>query len=109
LFLALSAPDRLRVIIDRGLVRYTPRTIVMPGLLRQDLERTVERGYGIQREEAEVGVSAVAAPVYDHRDRPVAAISVTGHAHRLDLDRLAPAVVTAATSLSRELSIAADR
>jgi hypothetical protein len=42
--------------------------------------------------------------VFDHRRRVVAAISITGYAHRLDLERLAPAVRTAGLSLSRELA-----
>ncbi len=102
--LAFSSAEQLRRVVDAGLVRHTPRTIVLPDLLRLDLARTLERGYGINREEAEVGVSAVAAPVFDQRQRVIAAISITGYAHRLDHDRLAPAVVTAARSLSRELS-----
>ncbi|GAA4510241.1 IclR family transcriptional regulator [Actinoallomurus oryzae] len=104
LFLAFGAPERLRRVLRAGLARYTPHTITMPGLLVRDLARTLERGYGINREESEVGVSAVAAPVFDHRRRVIAAISITGHAGRLDLDRLAPAVRTSALSLSRELS-----
>lgn len=104
LFLAFGARDRLRQVVNAGLTRLTPRTIVMPGLLERDLARTLERGYGINREEAEVGVSAVAAPVFDHRRQVIAAISITGHANRLDLERLAPAVRTSALSLSRELS-----
>jgi DNA-binding IclR family transcriptional regulator len=104
LFLAFGAPERLRRVLGSGLVRHTPHTITMPGLLQRDLARTLERGYGINREESEVGVSAVAAPVFDHRRRVIAAISITGHAGRLDLDRLAPAVRTSALSLSRELS-----
>lgn len=104
LFLAYGRREQLKRVMDAGLTRLTPRTIVMPGLLERDLARTLERGYGINREEAEVGVSAVAAPVFDHRRRVIAAISITGHANRLDLDRLAPAVRTSALSLSRELS-----
>ena len=83
--------------------------ITMPGLLERDLLRTLERGYGINREESEVEVSAVAAPVFDHRGRVIAAISITGHAGRLDLDRLAPAVRTSALSLSRESHATANR
>ena len=49
-----------------------------------------------------MGVSAVAAPVFDQRRRVTAAISITGYAHRLNPERLAPAVLTAARSLSRE-------
>ncbi len=107
LFLALGAPARLRRVVGAGLARLTPHTIAMPGLLERDLARTLERGYAINREESEVGVSAVAAPLFDHRRRVIAAISITGHSGRLDLERLAPAVRTSALSLSRELSHAA--
>ena len=109
LFLALNPPEFLREMCAAGLVRMTPRTIVMPGLLSREMARTVERGYGINREESEVGVCAVAAPVLDHRRRIIAAISVTGGARRLDLERLAPAVRTAGLSLSRELAQATAR
>lgn len=105
-FLALGPPSYLRRVVDAGLNRLTPRTITMPGLLRQDLDRTLERGYGINREESETGVVAVAAPVRDHTRRVIAAVSIAGRAHRLDLERLAPAVRTAALSLSREMAAA---
>jgi DNA-binding IclR family transcriptional regulator len=103
-FLAFGPPEYLRRVYAAGLVRHTPRTIVMPGLLQQDLARTVQRGYGINHEEAEVGVSAVAAPVVNHHRRVIAAISITGYSRGLDLDRLAPAVRTAAFALSGDLS-----
>ena len=103
-FLAYGSPERLRQVVEAGLTRYTPRTIIMPGLLRQELARALERGYGVNREEAEIGVSAVAAPVFDHRRSVIAAISITGWAKHLDLERLAPAVRTAALALSRELA-----
>jgi DNA-binding IclR family transcriptional regulator len=109
LFLALNPPDRLHEVLMARLVRYTPHTIIMPGLLRKELARTLERGYEINREESEVGISAVAAPILDHRRQVIAAISITGNAQRLDLERLAPAVRTAGLSLSRELSQATAR
>jgi len=102
-FLALGPPSYLRQVVDAGLTRLTPRTIILPGLLRQDLARTMERGYGINREESETGVVAVAAPVHDRHKKVIAAVSIAGSAHRLDLERLAPAVRTAALALSREL------
>jgi DNA-binding IclR family transcriptional regulator len=103
-FLALGPPAYFHRIAAAGLVRKTPRTIIAPGLLRRELDRAQERGYGVNREESEVGVAAVAAPVYDSRRELLAAISITGSAERLDLDRLAPAVRTAAFALSRELA-----
>src|SRR5206468_2399984 len=70
-----------------GLARWIPRTIVAPGRLRQELARAAESGYGVNHEEYEVGVSAVAAPVFDARRRVLAALSITGNAAKLDLDR----------------------
>jgi DNA-binding IclR family transcriptional regulator len=107
-FLAFGPPERLENILAAGLVRYTPHTIVMPGLLQRELARTAARGYAVNREESEAGVSAIAAPVLDHRRRAIAAISITGNVCRLDLDRLAPAVRTAARALSRELAREAE-
>lgn len=105
-FLALGPPEFFRRIAAAGLARKTARTIVAPGLLRQELDRAHEQGYGLNREESEVGVAAVAAPVYDSCRRLIAAISITGNAQRLDLERLAPAVRTAAFAVSRELAAA---
>jgi DNA-binding IclR family transcriptional regulator len=102
-FLAWGGRDRLRRVVDAGLPRLTPRTIVLPGLLHQDLERTVTRGVGINREEAEPGVSAVAAPVLGARGHVVAALSVTGRSQRIDVERLAGVVRAAAGQLSVRL------
>ncbi|MGW0705440.1 IclR family transcriptional regulator [Streptomyces sp. NPDC002643] len=97
------------------LLRLTPRTLVLPGQLARDLARTRARGYGVNLEEAEIGISAIAAPVYSReprepRDgtasapRPIAAISVTGGTRRLDVDRIGPRVCAAAQALTRALS-----
>ncbi|GAB3499759.1 IclR family transcriptional regulator [Amycolatopsis cihanbeyliensis] len=103
-FLANSGRERFVRTVECGLTRYTPRTIVLPGLLRRELDRTGERGYGVNYEEAEVGVSAVAAPVYGPDGAVVAAISITGRASAVTAERLAPAVLTAARGFSRVLA-----
>ncbi|MFE1802842.1 IclR family transcriptional regulator [Streptomyces sp. NPDC059517] len=87
-----------------SLARLTPRSMVLPGQLARDLARTRARGFGVNLEEAEVGVSAVAAPVYARDARPVAALSVTGGTRRLDVDRVGARVCAAARALTRELS-----
>ncbi|WP_369250696.1 IclR family transcriptional regulator [Streptomyces sp. R41] len=89
-----------------GLPRLTPRTLVLPGQLARDLAATRARGYGVNLEEAEIGVSAVAAPVYERGrgPRPIAAISVTGGTRRLDMDRIGARVCAAARALTRTLS-----
>ena len=102
--LAYSNPEVVRAVVAAGLPRLTPHTIVMPGLFTQALREVVERGYATNCEEMHRGVVSVAAPVFGPQRVPLAAISITGRAGRLDVHRAAPAVRTAAASLSRSLA-----
>jgi DNA-binding IclR family transcriptional regulator len=101
--LAFGPPARLAAVLDAGLTRVAPRTIVAPGLLHTELAAIREAGVSREREESGVGVTCVAAPVLDQNGTAVAAISITGWINRLDPDRLAPAVRTAALGVSRVL------
>ena len=101
--LAFAPPERLAAVVAAGLARRTPRTVVAPGLLAEELARIRERGVAEEHEESTVGIACVAAPVLDGGPHAVAAISITGWANRLDTARLAPAVRTAALGLSRAL------
>jgi IclR family acetate operon transcriptional repressor len=101
--LAFGPPERLAEVLAAGLVRRTPRTVVAPGLLRQELDRVRACGVAEEHEESTVGIACAAAPAMDASGRAVAAISITGWANRMDTARLAPAVRTAALGLSRAL------
>ena len=101
--LAFAPPERVAAVVAAGLARRTPRTVVAPGLLAEELARIRERGVAEEHEESTVGIACVAAPVRDGGPHAVAAISITGWANRLDTARLAPAVRTAALGLSRAL------
>ena len=70
------------------LSRLTPRTIVDRGDLRRELERTRSAGFAVAVEELELGLHAVAAPVFDATGACVAAVSVSGPAYRLPEPRL---------------------
>lgn len=101
--LAFAPTDQLLAVVAAGLERRTPRTIVAPGLLDAELARIRERGVAVEHEESTVGIACVAAPVLTVDGRAVAAVSITGWAHRLDTARLAPAVRTAALGVSRAM------
>ena len=76
--LAYLPPDELKEYLNQTkLVRHTPTTIVDPKLLLQDLERTRERGYAINREEMITGVAALGTPVFSRKRRLAGAISVS--------------------------------
>jgi IclR family acetate operon transcriptional repressor len=92
--------------IARGLPRYTPNTITAPDLLCQELERVREQGFATGREEFEVGLNEIAAPIYDHTSDVVAAVSVSGPAFRLSPERfpsLTEHVLHTARTLSGQL------
>ena len=101
--LAFGPAERLRDVLDAGLARIAPRTIVTPGRLTTELAAIRESGVSREREESGVGVTCVAAPILGADGTAVAAISITGWINRLEPDRLAPAVRTAALGVSRVL------
>jgi DNA-binding IclR family transcriptional regulator len=82
----LSTTDQ-EAIIARGFPRYTPNTITSPDFLSRELIRVREQGYAVSREEFEIGLNEMAAPVRDHTGEVVAAIGVSGPAFRLSVER----------------------
>lgn len=75
-------------VLQKPLAQLTPKTITDPAVLRQALAQVCQQGYATAEEELEAGYVAVAAPIYNHEGRVVAALSVDGPALRLTTDRL---------------------
>lgn len=101
--LAFSPPDVVKARVDAGLVRRTAYTVIMPGALMRELASIRESGISYDRQESAIGVVCAAAPVFGADGRVVGSLSATGRAERLDTERMAPAVRTAALALSRQL------
>ena len=72
-----------RAIHERGLPRYTPNTITDRQQLSKELERIRRDGLAVDREEREIGLRCIAAPVLDGRGRVIAAVSISGPAQRI--------------------------
>ena len=100
--LAHSPAELLQELVDRGLPRYTPHTIVTPGQLGRALAEIRRSGISYSYEELTLGTVSVASAVRDADDAVVAALSIVGRSNRTDLNRLGPAVRTAALGISRE-------
>jgi len=84
----------------------TPHTIVDPGRLKAELEAVRRQGFAMDREENEIGISCLAAPVRDCNNRIVHAISVSTNTVKLNqagFDKVAQAVIDQALAISREL------
>jgi hypothetical protein len=82
---------------------YTPSTLITPGQLHRALTEIRRTGIAYQREELDLGLMSVAAPVTDAAGTVVAALSVVLRSSRYKLQYLTPAVRTAAASASREM------
>lgn len=96
-------------VIAAGLRPRTPFTIVVPGVLRAELETVRRTRFAVEREETRLGFASVAAPVFAEDGIAVAAISVTMPIGRLDVERFAATVCVAARGLTRSLVSRSDR
>jgi IclR family transcriptional regulator, KDG regulon repressor len=83
---------------------FTVRTITDPGMLQHHLELVRNQGYAIDDEEYEIGVRCVAVPVFDYRDKCVAAIGISGPTSRLSLEIL-PKAAQAVQDIGKALSL----
>ncbi len=85
---------------------YTDHTISDLAVLRAELRQVRQIGYAVVQEELEIGLNAIAAPVFDHAGRVRYAASVAGPAYRVKPElfpELAGQVVATAAELSRQL------
>jgi IclR family KDG regulon transcriptional repressor len=104
--IAFHPPTQIERIVGALLERRTPRTLVDPAALSQELAVIRTRGYATDDEEYEPGVRGIAAPIRDDSGNSVAAVGVTGPTQRLTKTRLlslARYVTDAATAISLRL------
>jgi len=104
--LAFAADPIRQRLLARPLVPLTPRSITDVAELERQLAAARESGFARTFEELEVGLDAIAAPVFSTDGEVVAAIDVSGPAHRLQAGGgpdLVGLTCEAASDLSRRL------
>lgn len=80
--LAFRKPAALERYLDRPLERFTERTTVEAGALRDRLQEVRRGGYAWTREEFDLGISSVAAPIAGAAGEVVAAVHIHGPSYR---------------------------
>jgi DNA-binding IclR family transcriptional regulator len=96
----------VRARLHPPLTTFTEFTVDSVADLEPELCAVRERGWASVTEELEVGLNAVAAPVYDAHGQIVAALSVSGPSYRLAVDRfdeVAKQTIAAADQISARL------
>jgi DNA-binding IclR family transcriptional regulator len=79
--------------LPRGrLASYAPRTITDPGALAEEIERVRSQGWAEAVEEREVGLSAIAAPVWGSTGELAAIVALQGPTSRFDEDAMRAAL-----------------
>lgn len=82
LLAALTVDERDQLLKRVGLPARTPRTITNRTELENQLLDVSRQGYAVVHEEFEIGLTAVAVPIYNHLGNVIAAVSISGPAFR---------------------------
>ena len=83
-FLATMPPAEARAALEqKGMPALTPHTIIDLTQMWEELADVRLRGYAVDRQEVELGLMCLAAPVRDYRGLTVAAVSMAGPLERM--------------------------
>lgn len=110
--LAFSGPHLLEQAVLGGLLALTPWSITEPDDFRREIARTGRRGYAVDDRENEPEVRCVAAPIFDHENVVVGALSVSALAGRMTVPRvreLGPHVAVVGLQISADMGSARAR
>lgn len=105
--LAQLPPEELDERLARIKMRkLTPRTLTSKKALREELARVAEQGYAMVDQELEQGLRSAAVPIRDVGGN-VAALNISVHASRADMDELrdryVPEVIEVASAIEQDL------
>lgn len=81
--LAFQPREIIEEVIASGLPARTPGTLSDPKAFRAELAAIRARGYAIEDEEIEMGLRGIAAAIRNYSGNVVAAIGISGPAHRM--------------------------
>jgi DNA-binding IclR family transcriptional regulator len=93
-----------RLILERGLQARTSRSITDGRVLEDELSLIRDQRYAIDNEEFARGIRSVAAPI-TYQGEVVAAVSISGDAHRLSASSLTPALRATTAAINRSLGL----
>lgn len=102
---ALPEDAQRKLIESFGEVRYANGKLATSDMLMGEFSKVRAQGYAVSFDERELGVSSVAAPIFDASRSTTAAISVAGVSDRLtpNLEKFILEVCRAADSISERL------
>lgn len=88
IMLAYFDEDKLKEILPENLYKLTTNTVTDKNKLIENLKENRENGYSLDNEEYSVGLTCVAAPIFDHSGKVKYGISVSGPTVRMTEDKI---------------------
>jgi len=82
-FLPAKEQDR---IIEKGLQKFTERTLAAPTRLRKNLKEIKKNGFAYSDQELDLGARAIAAPIFNSFGEVIASLSIAGPIYRFTDD-----------------------
>jgi IclR family transcriptional regulator, pca regulon regulatory protein len=105
--LADLASEELDIFLNSAeLTQCTPRTISKREALVAELMKVRKKGYAICDGELAVGLRAAGAPIYNHQQKAVAAVNVSGSSTTITLNHLKKVIVPAVVRTAAQISFA---
>lgn len=107
LFLAKLPTEKQEVLLKKGLIKHTVKTITDPAALRREFQMIRKQGHAFSNEEAIEGARGIAAPVYGQSGKMVAALAISLPTVKFPLsrlDELAKQILFFARATSRALN-----
>ncbi|TCZ77186.1 IclR family transcriptional regulator [Paenibacillus albiflavus] len=101
--LAYCSPEMIDQVLSQPFKQYTPYSITDPEEMKQRLAKIRQLGYEISSNLRNIGVTGIAAPIFDAEGKVAASISLIGPTDRMtqNLDHWADTVVQTTQKLSR--------
>ncbi|MFE5323280.1 IclR family transcriptional regulator [Paenibacillus sp. NPDC056579] len=81
--LAFQPKEIIDAVLGEDLRTFTPYSLKSPGEIEQRLDAIRERGYEVSSNLRNVGVTGIAAPIYDASGQVIASISTIGPSDRM--------------------------
>ena len=105
--LADLSPDQLDIFFHAAkLDPFTSRTINDQDALLCELLKVRKNGYAICNGELAVGLRAAGAPIYNHQQKAIAAINVSGSSTTITINHLKKTIVPAVVRTAARISLA---
>lgn len=105
----LTDRERETILKSANLIRYTKNTITDPELLASVIQDVRKMGYAVDLEELSNGIHCIGAPIRDHRNKVISAISISAPAIRLTrqkIKELKTPLIETSTEISKKMGCA---